>query len=123
MSNTKNRWVILKHTNAPDDTKGLHFDLLLEDLNFCRTWRLDSIPILNGERVKALSINPHRLSWLHCIDTEVSGGRGRAQRIYSGVFKGSLPLEVKSSIKLMIFTNKFLGNLEIKDGFCRLFCD
>ena len=27
----KKRWVILRHTNAPDDPQGCHFDLLLED--------------------------------------------------------------------------------------------
>ena len=52
------RWVLLRHTGAPDDSKGIHFDLLLEDKGFCRTWRLSDIPSLDGPYVDSVILLP-----------------------------------------------------------------
>ena len=37
------RYSLLRHTGAPDDPIGCHFDLLLEDGASCRTWRLQEV--------------------------------------------------------------------------------
>ena len=58
------RWVLLRHTDAPDDVRGIHFDLLLEDKEFCRTWRISEIPMLDGPYVDSVYIAPHNLVWL-----------------------------------------------------------
>ena len=55
------KWVLLRHVGAPDDLKGIHFDLLLEDQDFCMTWRLGEIPDLDGPYVEAVRISPHKL--------------------------------------------------------------
>ena len=85
------RWVLLRHTLAPDDVAGFHFDFLLEDKEFCRTWRLSDIPLLNGPYVESLYIPPHNLYWLDIKEKVVSGNRGVATRIKKGIFLESLP--------------------------------
>ena len=80
------RWVLLRHTGAPDDLKGIHYDLLLEDKAFCRTWRLSDIPLLDGPYVDSICIAPHKLDWLDIEEKIVSGNRGVAKRIKKGVF-------------------------------------
>ena len=42
------RYSLLRHTGAPDDPSGCHYDLLLEDGEPCRGWRLPAIPARNG---------------------------------------------------------------------------
>ena len=37
---TMARYALLRHTDAPDDPSGCHFDLLLEDGDACRTWHV-----------------------------------------------------------------------------------
>lgn len=81
------RFVLLEHTGAPDDPAGLHFDLLLEDGDHCRTWRLASIPEPGGPAVVAIELPPHRLAWLDREAGEVSGGRGFARRIDEGTYE------------------------------------
>jgi hypothetical protein len=78
------RFALLEHTGAPDDPTGRHIDLLVEDGERCRTWRLSDVPHPVGPAVKAVEIAPHRLAWLDHLDGPVSGGRGRARRIEAG---------------------------------------
>jgi hypothetical protein len=78
------RYALLEHTGAPDDPTGRHVDLLVEDGDHCRTWRLSDVPLTNGPSVTAVEIAPHRKAWLDHLDGPVSGGRGRARRIDSG---------------------------------------
>ena len=78
------RFALLEHTGAPDDPTGRHVDLLVEDGDHCRTWRLSDVPLTNGPSVTAVEIAPHRKAWLDHLDGPVSGGRGRARRIDSG---------------------------------------
>ena len=78
------RFALLEHTGAPDDPTGRHVDLLVEDGDQCRTWRLSDVPLTNGPSVTAVEIAPHRKAWLDHLDGPVSGGRGRARRIDSG---------------------------------------
>ena len=81
------RFVLLEHTGAPDDPTGLHYDLLLEQGEHCRTWRLASIPEPGGPEVIASELPAHRLVWLDLEAGEVSGGRGFARRIEAGTYE------------------------------------
>jgi hypothetical protein len=85
------RFVLLEHTGHPDDPNGRHFDLLLEEPEACRTWRLAGIPIAGGEGVAAEPLPPHRLAWLEIEAGEVSGGRGFARRVDSGSYQPTAP--------------------------------
>ncbi len=114
------RWVILRHTLSKDSLDGLHYDLLLEDYEYCRTWRLPRIPKINGSLVEAISISPHKLHWLDKEESEVSGGRGWAKRIYGGTFIGSLPLSKSEILSVEIRSTSLKGKLEIVDGLCRI---
>ena len=111
---------MLKHIGSPDDIKGIHFDLLLEDKEFCRTWRLRQIPLLNGPYVNSVSIGPHNLEWLDIKEKIVSGNRGVATRIKEGIFFKSLPSIEKSSINLSLIWENVEVDLVINENGCRI---
>ena len=115
------RWVLLRHIGAPDDLRGIHFDLLLEDNNFCRTWRLRQIPLLNGPYVSSVSIAPHNLEWLDIKEKAISGNRGVAKRIMKGVFWRSLSILENDFIHLPLEWNDFEIYLVIDQNRCRIF--
>ena len=114
------RWVLLRHNDAPDDLIGLHFDLLLEDNDFCRTWRLSDIPLLDGPYVDSVPIAPHRLDWLDIKEKVLSGNRGVATRIKQGIFFKSLPSIHKSSINLSLEWEYVFSCLVINEKGCRI---
>ena len=112
---------MLKHIGSPDDIKGIHFDLLLEDKELCRSWRLSDIPILDGPYVDSIYIAPHNLYWLDIEEKVVSGNRGVATRIKQGIFWESLPAIENSFINLSLKWDDDERRLVIdKDG-CRIF--
>jgi len=115
-----NRWVLLEHTDDPNDPFGKHFDLLLEDDLACRTWRLDAIPVLNGSRIRALPLPFHKLEWLEKKNAPVSGGRGWAKHVFSGFFSGELPSSPIGSISITLHSSALEGSLEIKNDLCSL---
>ena len=114
------RWVLLRHTGAPDDLRGIHFDLLLEDKEFCRSWRLSNIPLLDGPYVSSVSIAPHTLDWLDIKEKVISGNRGVATRIKEGIFFKSLPSIEKSSINLPLIWENVEVDLVINKNGCRI---
>ena len=114
------RWVLLRHTGAPDDLRGIHFDFLLEDKEFCRTWRLSDIPLLDGPYVDSIYIAPHTLDWLNIKEKVVSGNRGVATRIKKGIFFKSLPSIEKSFINLSLKWEGVEGDLVIDENGCRI---
>ena len=116
-----NRWVLLRHIGAPNDLKGIHFDLLLEDKEFCRTWRLSDIPLLDGPYVDSVCIAPHDLEWLDIKEKIVSGNRGVATRIKKGLFLKSLPSLEKTSINLSLKWENVDSDLVIDQNGCRIF--
>ena len=111
------RYVVLEHTGAPDDPRGCHLDLLLEDGEHCRTWRLDHWPQLDGDALTAIPLPPHRLVWLERQSAAVSGGRGWARRLAGGHYAQALderqsPFVDQSSltpVKCAIGANKMEG--------------
>ena len=112
---------MLKHIGSPDDIKGIHFDLLLEDKELCRTWRLIDIPLLDWPYVDSVFIAPHNLYWLDIEEKAVSGNRGVATRIKQGVFLQSLPSLENCSINLTLIWDKLEVNLVINQKGCRIF--
>ena len=114
------RWVLLRHTGAPGDLKGIHFDLLLEDNNFCRTWRLSDIPLLDGSYVDSVNIVPHRLDWLETKEKVISGNRGVATRIKNGIFFQQLPSNDNCFINLSLKWEDVDCDLVIDENGCRI---
>ncbi len=112
---------MLKHIGSPDDIKGIHFDLLLEDKEFCRTWRLSDIPLLDGPYVDAVYIAPHNLYWLDIEEKIVSGNRGVAKRIKQGIFLQSFPPVERSYLNLSLIWDKIEVDLVIDENGCRIF--
>ena len=114
------RWVLLRHIGAPNDVRGIHFDLLLEDQDFCRAWLLSDIPLLDGPYVDSFYIPPHNLDWLNIKEKVVSGNRGLATRIKEGIFFKSLPSIEKSFINLSLIWEGIEGDLVIDKNGCRI---
>ena len=120
-SSQKNyRWVLLRHTCTFEDVEDIHFDFLLEDKEFCRTWRLSKIPVLDGPYVDSLHIEPHNLYWLDIKEKVVSGNRGVATRIKKGIYLGTLPSIGVDFINLSLYWEGFLVNLVIDENGCRI---
>ena len=112
---------MLKHIGSPEDIKGIHFDLLLEDKKFCRTWRLSDIPLLDGPYVQSVCIAPHNLYWLDIKEKAVSGNRGFATRIKQGLFWQSVLSAESSSINFSLIWDKLEVELVIDENGCRIF--
>tara|TARA_B100000925_G_C21899777_1_gene426601 strand:+ start:449 stop:868 length:420 start_codon:yes stop_codon:yes gene_type:complete len=94
------RYALLEHFAAPDDPYGCHLDLLLEDGDSCRSWRLEAIPRLNGPAVRATRIPPHRLVWLEREAAVVSGDRGWARRVVAGTMRSRLPADIDQPVQV-----------------------
>ncbi len=114
------RWVILRHTFSKDSLDGLHYDLLIEDIEDCRTWRLPSIPLLNGPLIKAQLISPHKLDWLEKEACVVSGDRGWAKCIFRGTYSGFLPFHRSEMLSIEIKSTNLSGTLQILNGLCKI---
>ena len=120
------RYLFLEHTNAPNDPACRHVDLLLEDGESCRTWRLSSVPLPNGPSLQAIPLPRHRLIWLERTSAAVSGGRGWGRRILGGAFQGVLPENPSELIRLELLGTAALHlpdplTLELANGKCRLY--
>jgi hypothetical protein len=106
------RFVLLEHVGHPEDPAGLHYDLLLEEGDVCRTWRLVTIPVGGGEPVVAEPLPPHRLAWLDIESSEVSGGRGFARRIDAGTYAmtdGAAPDVLDVVVSGTLVTGRIMG--------------
>ncbi|MAS28919.1 MAG: hypothetical protein CBD47_03140 [Synechococcus sp. TMED187] len=119
------RYVVLEHTGAPDDPLGCHLDLLMEDGESCRSWRLNHLPQLDGPDLEATPLPPHRLVWLERESAAVSGGRGWARRLVGGVYKGALPGTPGDAVIVQLTGMAAVGlpdpvQLLISNGHCRL---
>ena len=115
------RWVLLKHIGSPNDIKGVHYDLLVEDKEFCKTWRLSDIPLLDGPYVDSVCIAPHNLYWLDIKEKVVSGNRGFAKRIKQGNFLQSFASVEDKWIKLSLIWDKREVDLVLDKNGCRIF--
>jgi len=113
------RFVIIEHTGAPDDPLGRHYDLLLEDGDACRTWRLAALPEPGGPAVEAVALTPHRLGWLDHEAGEVSGGRGFARRIDAGTYEPA-PATAAGDFAVQLQGGTVSGTLEVRGSSCLL---
>ena len=114
------RYSLLRHTDAPDDPSGCHYDLLLEDGETCRSWRLPDIPALNGPTQEATLLPPHRRVWLGPRSAAVSGDRGWAERVMAGRYRGTLPADPQAAVQLDLVDGDLKGKLRITAGRCSL---
>jgi len=109
------RFVLLEHVGAPDDPAGRHFDLLLEEGQACRSWRLAAIPVA-GHPVAAVGLQPHRLAWLDHVAGPVSGGRGHARRVDAGSYEVVESDEPSGRLCVVLGGSLLGGRLTIAGG-------
>ena len=95
--------------------------MLLEDKEYCRSWRLSDIPLLDGPYVHSIRIAPHNLYWLDIEEKVISGKRGVATRIKQGTFLRSLPSVKSSAVNLSLTWDRLLVDLVIDENGCRIF--
>ena len=93
----------------------------MEDKQFCRTWRLSDIPLLDGPYVDSVFIAPHNLYWLDTEQKVVSGNRGVAIRIKKGIFLQSLPSIDNGFLNLSLEWEGVESHLVMDKYGCRIF--
>ena len=74
------QFVILRH----DDSRGSHFDLMLEVGDVLKTWALPQPP-RTGVEIECEALADHRLAYLD-YEGPVSGGRGTVARWDCGTY-------------------------------------
>ena len=111
----------MRHTYSPENVEDSHFDFLLEDKKFCRTWRLSSIPVIDGPYVDSMHSAPHNIYWLDIEEKVVSGNRGFATRIKKGTVLEPLPSVDENFIDLLVKWDDVQVNLVIDDNGFRIF--
>ncbi|MBX9677130.1 MAG: hypothetical protein K2X38_00100 [Gemmataceae bacterium] len=74
------RFVLLEH-----DHPMLHWDLMLEEADGLRTWRLPS-PTFGAADMEAEPLATHRKAYLD-YEGPVSGGRGKIKRVDAGTYR------------------------------------
>ncbi|WP_398326435.1 hypothetical protein [Vulcanococcus sp.] len=114
------RYALLEHTGAPDDPSGCHYDVLLENGDHCRAWRLARQPAAGEPTQAAVELPPHRLVWLTPRSAAVSGGRGWARGIAHGHYAGDLPSEAQAPVRIQLLDGALAGRLRLEEGFCVL---
>ena len=117
----KKRWVLLEHSESPEDKGGIHFDLLLEQEDTCKSWRLSGLPLLDGPYVDSNLIQDHDMRWLEIDEEVLSGGRGKAKRVIKGFFSGEISSDIGFRIRISFSSDNSKGWLEIKNNICRIF--
>lgn len=114
------RYSLLRHIGAPNDPSGCHYDLLLEDGESCRTWRLGEIPKGDGSSQNATALPAHRLVWLEPRSAAVSNNRGWAERVMAGCYEGKLPQDPSNPVEIQLVEGDLRGRLRISNGNCCL---
>ena len=117
----KKRWALLEHLGAPNDPLGKHYDLLLEDELGCRTWRLNELPLVDGNAVEATSLPMHKFKWLEIKKASLSRGRGNIKQVDSGVYEGFLPVELNARISIELKGSHFSAQMNITQNICKIF--
>ncbi len=115
------RWVLLEHRLSKDNIKGRHYDLLFEEKASCLTLQLEAFPLLNKPSVKAKLIQPHNLYWLDRKESFVSGGRGWAKQIASGLYSGLILNKENFYVFFKVLPNGYKAFLEFQEHACRIF--
>ena len=114
------RWTLLKHEKINNELLDIHYDFLLENEEYCKTWKLQIFPELDGESVGIFEHSNHRLIWLTTESKLLTNNRGYVQRVDNGIFK-PLGIDVCSNNFSIILKGKFINGLfKKKANSCQL---
>ena len=115
-----NRWTLLKHEKIDNKKLDIHYDFLLENGKYCKTWKLLIFPKPDGVSVDIFEHSNHRLIWLTIESKRLTNNRGYVQRIDNGTFK-PVGVRVESNNCSLILKGRFLnGVFKIKGNLCQL---
>ena len=115
-----NRWTLLKHERIKDDLFDVHYDFLLENGQYCKTWKLFVLPELDGQVVEIFKHSDHRLIWLTIESKLLTNNRGYVQRVDYGIYK-PLGFDIDSSNFSIILEGKSINGLFKKNiNVCQL---
>ena len=115
-----NRWTLLRHEKINNKILDIHYDFLLENEKYCKTWKLQIFPELDGESVSILEHSNHRLIWLTIDSKFLTNNRGYVQRVDNGTFK-SVGVEKDSNNFSIILKGNYIEGLFKKNGdLCKL---
>ena len=110
-----NRWTLLKHEKINNKILDIHYDFLLENEKYCKTWKLQIFPEIDGESVAIFEHSNHRLIWLTIESKFLTNNRGYVQRIDNGIFK-PLGVSIESNKFSIILKGKFIYGLFKKNA-------
>ena len=99
------RFVLLEH-----HWNGVHWDFMLERGDVLRTWAIDE-PIVSGRDLPARLLGDHRRVYLD-YEGEISGGRGRVERVASGTYR--VVEWSEHLIKVELAGTQLAGELELR---------
>ena len=106
------RFVILRHEMPPGDSRGTHFDLMLEVGGVLRTWSLPELP-LTGKEIPAEALPDHRLAYLD-YEGPVSGNRGSVSRVEEGEYE--VLAESPGLLHVRLAGKLLRGNLQLRQA-------
>jgi len=115
-----NRWTLLKHEKINNKILDIHYDLLLENGQDCKTWKLQIFPELDGVSVEIFKHSNHRLVWLTIESKVLTNNRGYVQRVDNGIFK-TLGVDIDSNNFSIILKGNLINGLFKKNAnLCQL---
>tara|TARA_Y100000589_G_scaffold289547_1_gene291713 strand:- start:37 stop:402 length:366 start_codon:yes stop_codon:yes gene_type:complete len=115
-----NRWTLLKHEIIKNEILDFHYDLLLENGQNCKTWKLLILPILDGPSVEIFKHSNHRLIWLSVENKLLTKNRGYVKRVDHGIFE---PIEIdidRNNFSIILKGKSLKGLFKKKANLCRL---
>lgn len=98
------RYVVLAH-----DWPSPHYDLMLEEQRFLKTWRIPQWPLVAVQQGKALP--DHRLAYLE-YEGQLSNNRGTVRRVAAGTYH---TLQHHHNHWVVSLTGAVTGKLTIQD--------
>ena len=105
------RFVILEHDSP---TRGLHWDLMLEnDAGSLTTWALDKKPRL-GETCTAIRLDDHRIEYL-TYEGPISNNRGHVTQWDAGTYESTT---VDDCLRITLTGKRLVCDLELKTAVC-----
>ena len=105
-----NRWTLLKHEKIDNKKLDIHYDFLLENGEYCKTWKLLIFPKPDGVSVDIFEHSNHRLIWLTIESKLLTNNRGYVQRVDNGIFK-PLGVDIDGNTFSIILQGKCINGL------------
>ncbi len=114
------RWSLLKHEIIQNKIINFHFDFLIENGKDCLTWKLYTIPKVDGPAVNIFQHSNHRLIWLSIESKRLTNNRGYVKRVDYGTFK-FIDTTLNKDFFSIFLKGKIINGLFKKEGnFCQL---